>query len=107
MKTIKFILPFFLVAVLVYSCKKSDPVNNSPIIGNWTLKSQADTFFYRPGTWDTTVICSPALSGYIRFQADGTVYRSTSFLIGTAAYGTNLYFVVHPVNPTIIDTATY
>ena len=107
MKTIKFILPFFLFAVLVYSCKKSNPVINSPIIGNWTLTKQADTFFYRPGIWDTTVICTPALSGYIRFQPDGTVYRSTSFRISTLVYGTTLYFAVHPVIPPIFDTAKF
>ena len=107
MKTIKFIFPFFLFTILVYSCKKSDPVINSPVIGNWTLKSQADTFFYRPGIWDTTVICSAPLNGYVRFQPDGTVYKSTSYRISTLVYGTTLYFAVHPVIPTIIDTAKF
>ncbi|HEY2726844.1 MAG TPA: hypothetical protein VGI61_06700 [Parafilimonas sp.] len=101
---------FLSLLFLISSCKKdsNSPKPQTPsIVGNWNLEYQSDTLFNIPQTVHTTITNSTNLYGSIKFESDGTVYTTTSFVMGTGVNGTTVFFAVALINPVITDTAKY
>lgn len=108
-------LLLFTVLSLIFlmtSCSKdSTNVNPLPpppsIVGEWNLVSQTDTLFYSPPVGNITVTNSSNFYGSIKFESNGTVYTTTSFLVGFALNGNTIYFVPQLIHPVKTDTSKY